>query len=323
MKKTLTILFILVFNYTYKAQQNLVPNGSFEDTLGCPMFSNELFKCKNWFNPSVFSSPDYFNNCDLTDGVSVPKNFGGYQNAFSGKAYVGIITYYYNSNSYREFIGTKLLETLVQGLSYKLSLRVSLGDSSHYAINNLGFGFYSDTIGTDKPILKPNNINQLSNLFISDKADWILLTKVFKAIGNEKYLILGNFNDDSNTTITNLGNGGLNGDYYSSYYYIDSINLQKYNSNISISDFEINLITPNNDGHNDNIDFSRFNIQKLNFTVYNRWGNCIYKSNDPMLIWNGRNQDNKELPTGTYFYCMDVIQNNEHISKHSFIQIIN
>lgn len=322
MKKIKLIIYFLIINYTYKAQQNLVPNGSFEDTLGCPMFSNELYKCKNWFNPSIFSSPDYFNSCDLTNGVSVPKNFGGFQNAFEGKAYAGLIVYFNSMANYREYVAVKLQSTLIASVKYRLSLNISLADSCNFASSNLAFAFYTDTIGIDKPILTPTKFNNFNNTLQINKSDWTEIDEEFIANGNENYLILGNFQIDASTTFSNIGGGGIHGDYASAYYYIDKIQLTESFNNSNISDFEINAITPNGDGINDNVDFTKFNLNELEFEVFNRWGNLVFKSNNVNLKWNGINNNQHTLPPGTYYYIINAKQNNNKIQKHSYIQLI-
>ena len=45
---------------------------------------------------------------------------------------------------------------------------------------------------------------------------------------------------------------------------------------------------------------------KIEFEVYNRWGNLVYKSSDYQNDWDGRGIGNlfgQELPAGTY-YCL-------------------
>lgn len=62
------------------AQVNLVPNPSFEDTVSCPNYANQIDKAVGWH--ASRNTPDYFNGCDwLTSNQSVPNNFRGYQYA--------------------------------------------------------------------------------------------------------------------------------------------------------------------------------------------------------------------------------------------------
>ncbi|SHM66480.1 T9SS type B sorting domain-containing protein [Chryseobacterium polytrichastri] len=66
--------------------------------------------------------------------------------------------------------------------------------------------------------------------------------------------------------------------------------------------FMSNVITPNNDGKNDVIDFSE--ISKYgNFegSIFDRYGKAVFNASTKTPIWNGRYID-RPLPTGTYWY---------------------
>lgn len=59
-----------------------------------------------------------------------------------------------------------------------------------------------------------------------------------------------------------------------------------------------NVITPNNDGFND--EFEIVNVEKFpdcSLTVFNRWGNMVYKSSPYQNNWDGEN-----AADGTYYY---------------------
>jgi gliding motility-associated-like protein len=57
-----------------------------------------------------------------------------------------------------------------------------------------------------------------------------------------------------------------------------------------------NIITPNEDGLNDELDFSVYQFSSLDLAIYNRWGNEIFETEDPNAIWKPACAD------GTYFY---------------------
>lgn len=67
-------------------------------------------------------------------------------------------------------------------------------------------------------------------------------------------------------------------------------------------------ISPNNDGSNDYLDLSDYFISKL--IIYNRYGTEVYTKSDYKNQWHG--QDNKDnlLPTGTYYYEIQVLNKN-------------
>jgi len=50
---------------------------------------------------------------------------------------------------------------------------------------------------------------------------------------------------------------------------------------------------------------------KLDFEVYNRWGNSVYKSSDYQNDWDGKGTGNflgTDLPNGTYYCTYKVIK---------------
>jgi gliding motility-associated-like protein len=73
-----------------------------------------------------------------------------------------------------------------------------------------------------------------------------------------------------------------------------------------------NLITPNNDGHNDNLHIRGLEIYPHNeLTVINRWGNQVFTAKDYVNgTWNGAN-----LPDGVYFYKLKLIEFNGYTEE--------
>lgn len=71
-------------------------------------------------------------------------------------------------------------------------------------------------------------------------------------------------------------------------------------------------ISPNGDGFNDNLDLSFLNdrtgIKKLQ--IFNRYGTRVFEQNSYTNQWKGQDQDGKDLPTGTYFYVIDLDGND-------------
>ncbi len=57
-----------------------------------------------------------------------------------------------------------------------------------------------------------------------------------------------------------------------------------------------NIVTPNNDNINDFIDFSNYQFSSLQLDIYNRWGNKIFESSDPAIVWRPTCDD------GSYYY---------------------
>jgi gliding motility-associated-like protein len=77
-------------------------------------------------------------------------------------------------------------------------------------------------------------------------------------------------------------------------------------------------ITPNGDGKNDV--FFITNSEKCDFsiTVYNRWGNIVYKDGHYQNNWEGENENGEKLPQGTYYILIELANGSE---KGTYIDI--
>lgn len=70
-----------------------------------------------------------------------------------------------------------------------------------------------------------------------------------------------------------------------------------------------NTFTPNDDGTNDMFQPYQpyHNVQKIDMTIYNRWGRKVFHTEDPDINWDGHDYLSKEkCSDGTYYYSCDV-----------------
>lgn len=65
-----------------------------------------------------------------------------------------------------------------------------------------------------------------------------------------------------------------------------------------------NVITPNNDGSNDNLDLTGFGVKKIE--IYNRWGRLVYNKENYINEWHGQNNNGSQLPDSTYYYLIQT-----------------
>lgn len=73
-----------------------------------------------------------------------------------------------------------------------------------------------------------------------------------------------------------------------------------------------NVFTPNGDGRNDVFyPLNRAFIQKVNFEAYGRWGNLVFKTDDPDINWDGTDMRGDPLEPGTYTYKCDLFLDTE------------
>jgi gliding motility-associated-like protein len=300
------------------AQQNLVPNGSFEEYYSCPISNdvgnNQLELAKGWWKPSLGTS-DYFNRCH-NGIVGVPNNFWGYQEAYEGNGYVGIVPISWNiqSGDYTgsEYIQTQLLQPLTSCVEYHFEMRVNLSNLSRYGHSRLGALFTKSPLQTNSIDAIPSNPQVINNNgYLIDTADWVLVSGNFTATGSEKYLCIGYFFDNvQGDSIVFQPPIGFPSEGYS-YYYIDNVSLIEVGP-VGSCDYDLpNIVTPNNDGINDNWEFSSSSEGHL--TIVNRWGNIVLDQTGHKFKWDGEN-----CSDGVYYYTFQ----SDLISRTGFIQLI-
>ena len=76
----------------------------------------------------------------------------------------------------------------------------------------------------------------------------------------------------------------------------------------SVELFMPNAFTPNSDGKNDIFIPVGFLLGPLNyqFSIFNRWGERIFFTNDINIGWNGRKQNSGSFaPNGVYTYLIE------------------
>jgi hypothetical protein len=219
----LLIILILVSKVFFS--QNLVPNSSLETFTSCPASQGQIFYTSNWFGPSS-NSTDYFNKCSVVTVLSPPNCGAGYQETRSGNAMAGIWAHGGNGN-FREYLMSGLTQILKLDTFYHLKFYCVLANNSKLTIKNLGIAATSNSFAISGPT--SNNVINLStalynydNNYLIDTLNWTKIEGIYKANGNEKYVIIGNFkNDASSDTISTS-----HGNYYYSYFYIDDVSVE-------------------------------------------------------------------------------------------------
>ncbi|NNC82126.1 MAG: T9SS type A sorting domain-containing protein [Flavobacteriales bacterium] len=216
-----------MFSVTCGLGQNLVPNGGFEEYHGCPDATGQIDTAMYWFNPTIGGengSPDYFNECSSFYGTQVPQNFYGYQEAYEGSAYAGILLYYFAPANSREYIEVPLNSALEANSQYHFEMRANLSNSSRYTTDDIQVHFAEEAI-TDFPTYDPlpyvpQIINAEGNVL--DSANWVLIEGDFIAEGGETHMVIGNFNDDANTSTSIVHSSGAT----FAYCYVDDVSLE-------------------------------------------------------------------------------------------------
>ncbi|MEO5907220.1 MAG: gliding motility-associated C-terminal domain-containing protein, partial [Saprospiraceae bacterium] len=167
-------------------------------------------------------SPDYFHSCATNAQVSVPNNHAGTQAAATGEAYVGIVLIFPGEYEFREYIQSELIEPLNKDEHYKVSFKYSLGERSTHSTDDFGIHFSDVLVTSDSTIEALDLTPQLSsNQLLDNLTGWETITLDYIADGTEKFITMGNFRDDAQTSIVYIKED----DYYVSYIYLDDLEI--------------------------------------------------------------------------------------------------
>ncbi|MCO5260233.1 MAG: gliding motility-associated C-terminal domain-containing protein [Crocinitomicaceae bacterium] len=82
-----------------------------------------------------------------------------------------------------------------------------------------------------------------------------------------------------------------------------------------------NVFTPNEDGINDLFFITAVNLKDYNLVIVNRWGEIVFKSDDPNQGWDGTS-GGKKCTDGVYFYTLKAKQGDNEITKQGNITLV-
>ena len=69
--------------------------------------------------------------------------------------------------------------------------------------------------------------------------------------------------------------------------------------------FVPDIFSPNDDGKNDTLYVRGLLISRLEFRVYNRWGEVVFETNSPNKGWDGQLRG-APAPSGSYYYTLSA-----------------
>ncbi len=129
------------------------------------------------------------------------------------------------------------------------------------------------------------------------------------------YSLLAYLAEKEDTSFIHQNINSIAGCYYVTA--IDSFENESLPSNIVCMDIDScelyrlpNVFTPNNDTYNDYFrPFPYDYVDRIHIEIYNRWGQLVYKTENPDIMWDGRHQDsNNDCSEGVYFYICEVYE---------------
>jgi gliding motility-associated-like protein len=82
-----------------------------------------------------------------------------------------------------------------------------------------------------------------------------------------------------------------------------------------------NVFTPNGDGKNDYLDIEYNDTDNMSFQLFTRAGLIIYKTEAKTISWDGNLPTGENVPSGIYYYILEVENSSSKIYKKGFLYI--
>ncbi len=312
----------MLFCYEAKTQTEYITNGSFEQIDSCygqpAGIGFDVFEwsgCKGWSNPIKSSSDLWCKNPKV--GIITPPNvFLGYQFPKTGNNMAGILIGDPAIANYREYVQNKLSQTLIINKNYTIEFYLS-NTRLPCTTSSFGIKFFNSKLNDVTTYwltnLTPDAENDKTS-FITDTLVWQKVSLNYKAIGTENYMIIGCFADSSKISISSDCDTTGFGSYIPGvgYFFIDDVSIIE----IEMPDLP-NVFTPNGDNVNDVFKLTNCGAI-LNTSIYNRWGNLVFQTENQNHFWDGRTTSGEECVDGIYYY---IIETKEKTLK-GFIHLI-
>ena len=147
-----------------------------------------------------------------------------------------------------------------------------------------------------------------------------------------------NWNETQNIEIYGVDDDVVDGDINYFISILSTVSSDPYYNDLELDDISIvnidndskdliipEAFSPGDDTHNDY--FEVVNLQhydKATIRVYNRWGSLVYENENYQNDWDGKSNvgsaNGSDLPTGTYYFVMNITGVSKEISGSVFIK---
>ena len=258
MKIKFSLVFLICTFYLNNwAQQNLVPNYSFEDYTICPTATfGEINKAYPWFQPNypyggAGGSSDFDHFCAGYDCNS----FKQCPRTGSGMAGISFFTYpsLYDTDYWREYLEVQLIDSLTLNKKYCIKFYVNFADLSCYPVKQIQCKLTNDSLLYNSPNYEfiPGIIPTLeSQVMNSDSINWTLIQGEYLSTGNENFITIGNFSPGDSVDYIDIC-GSIGPSSLPGYYFIDDVSIYElpdYNAGIdtTICPWDSIIIGPQN-----------------------------------------------------------------------------
>lgn len=216
--------------------QNLVVNPGFDEYGKATdldwLFGGDMFKSfgvRGWSQTTTGSSDFFFQT--NSGGTKNVAPYAGDHAPASGNAFAGFI-HWVPGREYREYLTGELTAPLQKGKKYVFRMKICTGDRGSYLVNDLGVYFSGNRI-SDSTKFTLNHTPQVwldASPMHANPEEWTVVENVFVANGNEKYFTVGNFFEDSSTTIVRRATTSPRVEF--AYYYADDIVVEPTNADV-------------------------------------------------------------------------------------------
>lgn len=228
-KKVLLSLALVTIGFGAFAQldDNMVPNPYFEELDGKIKKTGEIAIAVPWYSPTE-AMADLFEEDHKNEDLNIPLNTHGKETPIDGSHYAGVRFYSYKNKEPRTYISAELYSEMKEGATYCISFNVSLADLSKYAVNNVGAHVSKKSVdakGTGH-LLLGNTVQDKSNDIIEEMSVWTRICGMYTAEGGEKYITIGNFEEDETTEWKKMKKDAefsTAQQTYDAYYYVEDI----------------------------------------------------------------------------------------------------
>jgi gliding motility-associated-like protein len=214
--------------------QNLVPNYSFENKYDC--LSDVLSNAMDWC--SVSNNCVYYYNCQTDPYYTTPFQYfdnclQSYQIPRTGGSYASLLGYITTSTVTPDrFAQVKLKDTLKINKIYCITFYVNLFNFCQYSTDKLGAVLTSTPFPCLPPATAPNytltgyvpQIISPAGVQLDDTLNWMEVSGVYTALGNEAYITIGDFFPQSQHSIVQSYPANCNG---VAFYYLDDVSVEE------------------------------------------------------------------------------------------------
>ena len=219
---------VLGLNPATAQEDNLVPNGSFENSdLRKLKKQGELEAyTEDWFRATEVPL-DLYAEGMKSEKVNIPNNVYGTQEASDGVCYAGLRAYSKDPKVKRTYYEVELTTEMEKNQLYCVSFDISLSDLSRYAVNGVGAVLSDRKVeqGNTGLLVRTPDVLHKTDKVMSLVDGWETVCGTYIGTGEEEFLIIGGFHTDKDIEDEKMKKPSdvLGTQVGHAYYYLDNV----------------------------------------------------------------------------------------------------